>query len=885
MRSDQGQPTRLSDYRVPDYLIDTVDLDVRLHPSATRVRATLALRPNPAGRANAPLVLDGDDLVATAVELDGTALDLAAGFAVADRLTIETPPQRPFRLTTETLLDPSANTRLMGLYRSGSAYCTQCEAEGFRRITYYLDRPDVLAVFTTRIEAPMAEAAVLLGNGNPVESGPVAGTDRHFAIWHDPHPKPAYLFALVGGNLDVLEDRFTTCEGRSVALGIYVEPGKSGFAAYAMDALKRSMRWDEKAFGRAYDLDVFNIVAVSDFNMGAMENKGLNVFNDKYVLASPRIATDADYAGIETVIAHEYFHNWTGNRITCRDWFQLSLKEGLTVFRDQEFSADERSRAVKRIADVRNLRTRQFAEDGGPLAHSVRPEAYREINNFYTATIYEKGAELIRMLRRLIGAEAFGRGMDLYFETYDGTAATVEDFLGCFAKASGRDLGHFFAWYEQAGTPELKAETRYDAASSTLHLDLAQETPPTPGQPSKAPLVIPVAFGLVAPDGAMQAVATGEPDGLSPHEAREAVIELSTPRRRIVFKDVVPGTIPSLLRGFSAPVHLRSDLTDADLLVLLTHDSDPFNRWEAAQTVLTRVVLRRIGGGAHSGGGDGIAAVADALGPVLDLAASDPAFAAQMLTLPSEADLAREIGRDVDTDAVFTARQMVRAEIGRALANALDACYASLADETAYSPDARSAGRRALRNTALALLVAGEPDRGAALARAQFEAAVNMTDTLAALSVLTLIPGDAREMTLAHFYRNFEDEPLVVDKWFALQASIPEPGTLARTRALMSHPAFSMATPNRVYALIGSFSANATQFNRPDGGGYQLVADVVMQLDPTNPQVAARILNAFRSWKMMDLPRRRQAEGALKRITAQAKLSADVKDIATRSIG
>ncbi len=452
--------------------------------------------------------LDGDELVAMAVRLDGVDLDLAAGLATAERLTIETPPQRPFTLTTETMLDPSANTRLMGLYRSGSAYCTQCEAEGFRRITYYLDRPDVLAVFTTRIEASRQEAPILLGNGNPVSSGDVPGTDRHYAVWHDPHPKPAYLFAVVGGALDVTKDRITTSEGREVDLAIYVEPGKTDFAAYAMDALKRSMRWDEEVFGRAYDLDVFNIVAVSDFNMGAMENKGLNVFNDKYVLASPETATDADYAGIETVIAHEYFHNWTGNRITCRDWFQLSLKEGLTVFRDQEFSADQRSRAVKRIADVRSLRSRQFAEDGGPLAHSVRPETYREINNFYTATIYEKGAEIIRMYRTLVGSDAFDRGMALYFARFDGTAATVEDFLGCFAESSGRDLTQFFRWYVQAGTPRIEAAWQHDAATRRLTLELAQSAAATPGQPEKLPFVVPVAFGLVSPDG-HQVVVTG----------------------------------------------------------------------------------------------------------------------------------------------------------------------------------------------------------------------------------------------------------------------------------------------------------------------------------------------------------------------------------------
>jgi len=880
MRSDQGQPVRLSDYRPPDYLVDTVELDILLHATATRVRSKLKLRPNPKGRPGVPLHLDGDELVATAVALDGTELDLAAGFATAERLTIEAPPQRSFTLEIETVLDPSVNTRLMGLYRSGSAYCTQCEAEGFRRITYYLDRPDVLAVFTTRIEGSRVEAPVLLGNGNPVERGEVAGTDRHFAVWHDPHPKPAYLFALVGGVLDVLRDDIVTSEGRHVALAIFVEPGKTGYAAYAMDALKRSMRWDEEAFGRAYDLDVFNIVAVSDFNMGAMENKGLNVFNDKYVLASPQTATDADYAGIETVIAHEYFHNWTGNRITCRDWFQLSLKEGLTVFRDQEFSADQRSRAVKRIADVRALRVRQFAEDGGPLAHSVRPESYREINNFYTATIYEKGAEIIRMYRTLVGADAFARGMALYFERFDGTAATVEDFLGCFAEVSGRDLTQFFRWYTQAGTPRIAASARYDAGPRRLTLDLQQSTLPTQGQPDKKPFLVPLGFGLVRPDGTPQAIRTAERQGLSASELQHGVIELATEARRIVFEDVAPGTTPSLLRGFSAPVRLVSDAGDADLVTLMTYDSDPFNRWEAAQTVLSRLVL-----GVMRRSGADPAVLKEALAAVIRAGTEDPAFAAQVLALPGIGELAREIGTDVDPAAVHAAREQVRSAIGVMLGPELRAVYEGVHDVGPYAPDALGAGRRAFRNTALALLAAGDPERSAALAGAQFAGAGNMTDKFAALAVLSLIPGSTREHALDSFYASFEGEALVIDKWFALQASIPDPATVERVTRLMHHPAFSMAVPNRVYALIGAFGANPTEFNRPDGAGYRLVADVVLAIDGTNPQVAARVLNAFRSWRLMEPVRRAQAEGALKRIALKPTLSPDVKDIATRSLG
>ena len=646
-----------------------------------------------------------------------------------------------------------------------------------------------------------------------------------------------------------------------------------------MDALKRSMRWDEEVFGRAYDLDVFNIVAVSDFNMGAMENKGLNVFNDKYVLASPRTATDGDYAGIETVIAHEYFHNWTGNRITCRDWFQLSLKEGLTVFRDQEFSADQRSRAVKRIADVRALRARQFAEDGGPLAHSVRPESYSEINNFYTATIYEKGAEIIRMYRTLVGPEAFARGMDLYFERHDGAAVTVEDFMACFAESSGRDLSTFFRWYVQAGTPRLEAATQYDAGTRELTLDLQQSTAPTPGQPAKAPFVIPIAFGLVSPDGADRPIRTRPDEGLAPNEIDRNTIELTTSARRIVFEDVAPGTVPSLLRGFSAPVRLVTSATDDDLATLATRDVDPFNRWEAVQRLLTRLLLNGVTGGSVDP-----ARLKPAVAAAIQAGATEPAFAAQVLALPSEGDLAREIGRDVDPDAIFRTREAVRAGIGSMLRDELRAVYAAGRDLGSYAPDAAGAGRRAFRNAALMLLAAAYPDEGGTLAEGQFQAADNMTDRFAALVALSFAPGDRRERALDAFYRMFEGEPLVVDKWFGLQASIPEADTPGRVKELMSHPAFSMATPNRVYALIGGFASNATQFNRADGAGYDLVADVVLALDPKNPQVAARMLNAFRSWRLMDSGRRCRAEAALDRIAAQPTLSPDVKDIATRSL-
>jgi aminopeptidase N len=595
MRNPPPQAVRLADYRPPDFLVDSVDLDISLHRTQTRVVARLSIRRNPQGQPGASLSLDGDGLVLRRLELNGRAVADAEVEISPDRLILRQPPDAPFRLEIETELDPSANTQLTGLYRSGSAYCTQCEAEGFRRITYFLDRPDVLSVYTTRIEAARSEAPVLLGNGNPVAAGDLDG-GRHFAVWRDPFPKPSYLFALVGGDLGRISERYTTRSGRTVDLAIYVEHGNEPRAAYAMDSLIRAMRWDEEAFGREYDLDVFNIVAVSDFNMGAMENKGLNIFNDKYVLASPETATDSDYAGIEAVIAHEYFHNWTGNRITCRDWFQLCLKEGLTVFRDQEFSADQRSRAVKRISDVRGLRLQQFPEDAGPLAHPVRPRVYHEINNFYTATVYEKGAEIVRMLKTLIGDDAFRKGMDIYFERFDGTAATVEDFLSCFAESSGRDLSQFALWYEQAGTPLVSVDGVYDRDAETYTLTLEQSTPPTPGQSEKKPVVIPIALGLIGENGdELPLVTDADETGASEEERARGLIELSTQKRVIMFRDVPSRPVVSLLRNFSAPVRLAPAPAPEDLQRLLAHDRDPFNRWQAAQSLALRSIFGRRG--------------------------------------------------------------------------------------------------------------------------------------------------------------------------------------------------------------------------------------------------------------------------------------------------
>jgi aminopeptidase N len=878
MRHPSTAAIRLADYRPADFAIDSVELDFILHPTATRVCARLTLRRNPAGTPDAPLVLDGDDLILLGVKLDGQALGPGEYEATPDRLTLTAVPDAPFTLEIDTELNPSGNTQLSGLYRSGSAYCTQCEAEGFRRITYFLDRPDVLSVYTTRIEAEKSEAPILLSNGNPVEHGDIAGSNRHYAVWRDPFPKPSYLFALVGGDLGVVRDKFTTMTGRAIDLAIYVEHGKEARAGYAMDALKRSMRWDEEKFGREYDLDVFNIVAVSDFNMGAMENKGLNIFNDKYVLASPETATDGDYAGIEGVIAHEYFHNWTGNRITCRDWFQLCLKEGLTVFRDQEFSADMRSRAVERIGDVRGLRLAQFPEDAGPLAHPVRPQVYHEINNFYTPTVYEKGAEIIRMLRTLIGEEAFRYGMDLYFERFDGTAATVEDFLSCFAEASRRDLTHFALWYSQAGTPIVTTSSDYDPIAKTFTLKLRQETAPTPGQSDKKPVVIPLALALFGENG--QKLDLVSEDAASTELAR-GLIELDSAERVIRFREIHARPVVSLLRGFSAPVRLDPTPSSEDLERLLAYDDDPFNRWQASQNLALRAIFGRLETGALDARG-----LSEALRLLLAGAEDDPAFVAQALSLPSDIDLAREKGADVDPDVLFEARMALRAELGRSLGAELSATYATLSVAAPYSPDAASAGRRALRNVALDLLAGGDPEKGRSLAMTQFETAGNMTDKLAALATLALLGGHAREEAFSRFYAQYAGDALVIDKWFSLQAMIPEAATTQRVLGLMTHREFSMTNPNRVRALIGAFAnGNLTRFHALDGSGYDLLTSVVLELDPKNPQVSARLLSALRSWRTMEPRRRDLIEVRLKHIVAQDNLSADLRDIATRALG
>ncbi len=879
MRDPEPRVIRLSDYRPPNWLIETVDLDVRLDPNATRVVAKLRLRPNPAGESKVPLVLDGDELTLVGLAIDGEKLGANSYAATPSSLTIHEPPQKPFDLTIETTLDPSANTKLMGLYRSSGTYCTQCEAEGFRRITYFLDRPDVLAVYRTRIEAERGDAPVLLSNGNLIEAGAISGTSRHYAIWHDPFPKPSYLFALVGGKLTAVKDRFVTASGREVKLAIYVEPGREDRCAYALDSLKRAMRWDEHAFGREYDLDVFNIVAVSDFNMGAMENKGLNVFNDKYILASPETATDGDYAGIEAVIAHEYFHNWTGDRITCRDWFQLCLKEGLTVFRDQEFSADERSRPVKRIADVRGLKSAQFTEDAGPLAHPVRPETYHEINNFYTATVYQKGAEVVRMLKTLLGERGFRAGMDLYFTRCDGKAATVEDFLGCFADANGVDLSQFKLWYSQAGTPELALRGSFDAKHSSYRLEVRQMMPPTPGQSAKQPMLIPLAFGLLGKDGRDLPLKPANGSKIS-----DGILRISAAEETFVFDGIHERPIPSFNRGFSAPIKLVSNLGEDDLVFIAGHDSDSFNRFDAASTLAMHHLVASAATIRAKQAPPSPKALISALTLSFEDDRLDPAFVAQVVAIPSEADIAHEIGNDVDPDAVLAARKGLKRTLGGALAAPCERIYERLSPRAPYSPAAASAGRRALKNACLDLVAATGSKSGIKRALRQFRDADNMTDRFAALAILSTHDVAERELAFDEFQKLFGENPLVMDKWFALQAQIPEPATLDRVRKLMHHPGFSLANPNRVRSLIGAFAAgNPSQFNRRDGEGYAFLADFALKLDAKNPQVAARLFSSFKSWRALEPVRRAAAEAALKRVAA-VNLSADSRDIVGRAL-
>ena len=875
-------PKLLKDYAPPDYLIEEVELDVALEPKATRVKSKLRLRANTNVPGEKSLKLDGEGLTLESVSLDGMPL-LPSDYALdGTTLTIPRVPSVPFTLEIVTLCDPEANTALSGLYRSRGTYCTQCEPEGFRRVTFFIDRPDVLAVYTVRIEADKKVAPILLANGNPVAHGDIEGTGRHFAIWHDPHPKPSYLFAMVGGDLACVPDSFTTASGRKVALNIYVEPRKEDRCAWAMESLKRAMRWDEERFGREYDLDVFNIVAVSDFNMGAMENKGLNIFNDKLVLARPDTASDADYVSIESVIAHEYFHNWTGNRVTCRDWFQLCLKEGLTVFRDQEFTADTRAGPVERILAVRMLKTHQFPEDAGPLAHPVRPGSYIEINNFYTATVYEKGAELCRMLQTLLGRDGFRKGLDLYFERHDGEAVTVEDFVDAMADASGRDLKQFMLWYTQSGTPELACSLDYDARAKTATLNVSQVMSPTPGQNKKDPLLIPLKVGLLGTSGDDLPLVLE--DG---SKIRDGMLEMRERSQAFTFRDIPASPTPSLLRGFSAPVRLTQNSDLPQIEFLMRHDDDPFNRWQAAQgyaTVLL-VAASRDGSNLERVSGEEALRLASALATTAKDDALLSAYRAEFLKLPNESDIARELGHDVDTDAVRRARETLRTTIGTAIRDDLIALYAANQQSGPYSPDADSAGKRALRGAALDLLVGTGDEAEAERTFRHYRESTNMTDSISALAILAFLDGRVRDEALADFFERWRDEPLVLDKWFAVQARAAREDSVEIVHALLSHPKFSLKNPNRVRALIGNFvHGNPTGFNRLDGAGYELLASCALEIDGFNPHMAARLLGAFESWQSLEPIRKARAKETLSRL-ASAKLSTDSYEIVAKTLG
>ncbi|HWJ17505.1 MAG TPA: aminopeptidase N [Geobacterales bacterium] len=880
MKTDLPRTIYLKDYTPPPFLISKTELDVALSPSQTSVKARLSVHPNPKVKGKThPLTLDGELLQLMRVTIDGQDLPASRYVLTEKDLTIETVPSAPFTLEIETICDPEANKALSGLYRSQGVYCTQCEAEGFRRITYYLDRPDVLSKFRVRIEADRKDAPILLSNGNLIESGE-AGPGRHFAVWEDPFPKPSYLFALVAGKLGMVQDSFTTRSGRKVDLRIYVEPGKDDRCAWAMESLKRSMKWDEERFGLEYDLDTFMIVAVSDFNMGAMENKGLNVFNDALILARPETATDADYESIEAVIAHEYFHNWTGNRVTCRDWFQLCLKEGLTVFRDQEFSADVRSAVVKRIQEVRFLKSAQFPEDAGPLAHPARPSSFIEINNFYTRTVYNKGAELCRMLQTVLGKHGFRRGLDLYFKRHDGQAVTVEDFVSALGDANKTDLSEFMLWYNQAGTPSLDARLTYSQGTKSARLTLSQSYPPVPEGAKRKPVPIPVRLGLVGGNGEdLPLKENGKP-------VPDGVVMLRKKKEVFTFEDVADRPVLSILRDFSAPVKLYTSASDREMLTLIRSDSDLFNRWQTAQAFALKHIADMAKAIASGSEPRVNPRFVQAAGAVANDDSLEHAYRATFLALPSESDVAQYIGENVDPEAIHIARNTLRSAFGRSLRTVLEGIYEASAPAEPYRPDAESVGKRALRQACLILLAAAKSRSGIAKVKEQARTATNMTEAMGALSILSLVGGEAYDQALQRFYRRWKDEALVMNKWFALQAISPSPDTLKRVQELTAHPQFSLKNPNRVRSVYGAFAhGNQVRFNDAGGEGYELIASAVIDIDGFNPQIASRLVGAFESWRIFEPKRRALALAALKRVLAKKSLSSDVFEIASKIVG
>ncbi len=871
-------PTRLADYQPPAWRVSDVDLRFELDFATTRVHARLLVQRHADRVDGEPLRLHGEELTVVDLKLDGRSLS-ADEYRYDDGILEIAGAPTSCVIESEVLIAPTMNTRLEGLYRSGAFLTTQCEAQGFRRITFCVDRPDVMARYRVRLEADRAQFPVLLANGNPGTSG-VLPHGRHYAEWTDPWPKPSYLFAIVAGQLEHIEDHFRTMEGRDVTLRIYAEPQAIDRCRHAMDSLKRAMRWDEEKFGRAYDLDVFNIVATYDFNMGAMENKGLNIFNAKAIVADPATATDADLDYVEAVVAHEYFHNWTGNRVTCRDWFQLSLKEGLTVYRDQEFSADQGSRAVKRIDDVRQLRSAQFPEDAGPFAHPVRPGAYNEINNFYTSTVYDKGAEVVRLYRTLLGSDGFRRGMDLYFERHDGQAVTCDDFLRAMADANGAELDALTLWYAQAGTPVLRAELQHDVATRRVHLRMSQHTPPTPGQLDKYPLPIPIRMMLYAADGRPHPLRlVGEP----PTTETQRVLVLLKADAEYVFEDIDARPVASLLQDFSAPVRLEFDASADDLAFRVAHEHDDFNRFDAAQTLGERVLLQAYQHGVLESGAV-LAVLLAALAKLVDDQRIDPALVAECLEPPDEIVLGERI-EALDPTRLNEVREQLRAAIGRHLANALLARRVALAAVARGGYEAEAVSARRFRQRALHLLMAADSTAHAGLAQQQYAEAGTMGERLSALAALAhhAVPG---AQTLAEaFYRRHADDQLLIDKWLALQATNPQPGTLERVHALLEHPAFSLRNPNKVRSLLGSFARqNRARFHEASGAGYRLLGAQLAELDAINPQIAARLTASFNLWRHLEPNRQLLMRNELERLAAIPGLSRDTSEIVSRAL-
>ncbi|MGP4845841.1 aminopeptidase N [Marinobacter sp. 1Y8] len=877
MRTSQPQTIYLKDYRKPPFLVDNVELRFELFEDGARVHSTLALRRNPDGGQGAPLELDGDSLVLEMLELDGESLDESAYQVTPSNLRIDQVPDQ-FSLYVVTWILPQDNTRLEGLYKSSGMFCTQCEAEGFRCITYFPDRPDVMARFSTRVEADKGRYPVLLSNGNDVDRGELED-GRHFVTWEDPFPKPCYLFALVAGDLTEKRDTFTTVSGRNIDLRMYVEHRNAEKCDYALDSLKRSMRWDEEVYGREYDLDIFMIVAVDDFNMGAMENKGLNIFNSSCVLTSADTATDAAFQRVEAIVAHEYFHNWSGNRVTCRDWFQLSLKEGFTVFRDSQFSADMGSPTAQRIDNVALLRTAQFAEDSGPMAHPVRPDSYMEISNFYTLTIYEKGAEVVRMLHTLMGAEGFRAGSDLYFERHDGQAVTTDEFVKAMEDANNRDLTLFRRWYQQAGTPIVEVSDHYDESAGTYQLTFRQSIPATPGQSDKLPQHIPFAIGLIGENGQSLPLQLAGDNGEAP---AERVLELTEQEQTFTFEGLSVRPVPSLLRGFSAPVKVKYPWTRDQLLFLMTHDSDGFNRWDAGQRLTVDIIQSLMDTPQEVVVDPRLVA---SFRHLLSDSRLDQALVTKMLQLPTEAYLI-ELADEADVQAIHKARTRVLNQLALQLRDELIACYRRNVDDGPYMPTPDAIARRSLKNTALSWLLHINDEEGRSLALRQFSKATNMTDQAGALRALVNSDFEQdRTSSLDAFYAQFSEDPQVVEQWFSIQAASPRAGTLASVNALLEHEAFDWKNPNKIRSVIGAFAGqNLVNFHAADGSGYRFLAQHILALDSTNPQIAARLVSPLTRWRRYSASHRDGMKAALEQIQAKPDLSKDVYEVVSKSL-